>query len=93
MVTHMNIPKIALLIALGCTGLPALADEDAATATAANLPVENYSYGTRLDIKKVISHSDTPDQCGAVPVRMQYEDSNGQQHVLQYLVMGECSNG
>jgi hypothetical protein len=56
--------------------------------------VETYAYGMKLDIQKVIATSDTGEQCGPVPVQMTYEDSHGQQHVLQYQIMGTgCSNG
>ncbi|MFJ3368405.1 DUF2790 domain-containing protein [Pseudomonas sp. NPDC086251] len=90
----MKILKIALILALGGIGSQALADDSHSTAATSNPPVENYAYGTKLDIKKVIAVSDIPDQCGPVPAQMTYEDSNGQRHILQYQVMGTgCSNG
>lgn len=56
--------------------------------------VEQYTYGTHLDIAKVVSRSEVPDVCGAVPVQMTYEDHQGQQHTMEYLVMGNgCSRG
>ena len=90
----MNLSKIALLLALASLGAPAFADDSASTAATAKTPVETYTYDTHLDIKRVISVSDVGDQCGPVPAQMTYEDSHGQQHVLEYQVMGTgCSNG
>jgi len=55
--------------------------------------VETYSYGTKLDIAKVISVEEPANVCEAVPVHMVYEDHQGHQHVLEYSVMGKgCSN-
>jgi hypothetical protein len=35
-----------------------------------------------------------PEVCEVVPVKMEYEDSQGQRHILNYHVMGNgCSNG
>jgi hypothetical protein len=90
----MKMFKIALFLALGGIGAQALADDSHATATTGNTPVESYTYGTKLDVKKVIAVSDIPDECGPVPAQMTYEDSHGQRHILQYQVMGTgCSNG
>ncbi|SEQ71514.1 Protein of unknown function [Azotobacter beijerinckii] len=50
--------------------------------------VETYSYGTKLDIAKVISVETPARVCEAVPVHMVYEDHQGQRHVLEYRVMG-----
>lgn len=56
------------------------------------LPVEHYSQ--HLDIAHVISTTDIANVCAVVPVRMTYEDTNGQKHILEYRVMGNgCSNG
>jgi hypothetical protein len=90
----MNISKIAILLALGSVGAHALADESHSAVAASKAPVESYTYETKLDINKVITVTDIADQCGPVPVQMTYEDSRGQQHVIQYQVMGSgCSNG
>ena len=86
----MKLSKFALVLILASLGAPAFADDSSATA---NTPVETYTYDTHLDIKRVISVSDVGDECGPVPAQMTYEDSRGQQHVLQYQVMGSgCSN-
>ena len=86
--------KIALFLALGGIGTLAFADDSQSTAEASKTPVESYTYGTKLDIKKIITVTDIPDDCGPVPAQMTYEDSQGQRHILQYQVMGTgCSNG
>lgn len=90
----MNILKIAVLLALGSVGAQAFAGESHSTTATSKTPVEIYTYGTKLDINKVLTITDIPDECGPVPVQMTYEDSHGQQHVMQYQVMGTgCSNG
>ena len=74
----------ALLFGVFCAA--AMADEP--------LPVEQYSYTQHLDISHVISISEIANVCAVVPVRMTYEDSKGQKHILEYRVMGNgCSNG
>ncbi len=50
--------------------------------------IEKYTYGTKLDIAKVISVETPARVCEAVPVHMVYEDHQGQRHVLEYRVMG-----
>ncbi|HCS43661.1 MAG TPA: DUF2790 domain-containing protein [Pseudomonas sp.] len=90
----MKISRIALLLVLGAVGVQAHADESHSTDSTSKTPIENYTYGTKLDIDKVITVTDIPDQCGPVPAQMTYEDSHGQRHVMQYQVMGTgCSNG
>uniref|UniRef100_UPI00110C9E07 DUF2790 domain-containing protein n=2 Tax=Pseudomonas TaxID=286 RepID=UPI00110C9E07 len=55
--------------------------------------VEQYSYSSHLDIAKVIHMDAVPDVCEVVPVQMTYLDHQGQQHVMEYRVMGNgCSN-
>ncbi|MDB6144654.1 MAG: putative secreted protein [Pseudomonas sp.] len=56
--------------------------------------VEQYSYSMKLDIAKVISMTDVSAVCGTTPVDMTYLDSSGQQHTVEYLVVGGgCNNG
>ena len=56
--------------------------------------VEHYSYGSKLDIAKVIHLSTIPKVCEVVPAQMTYEDHQGQRHILEYRIMGNgCSNG
>jgi hypothetical protein len=89
----MKISKLAMFLALGVLGSQAFAGESHSTTADSKTPVETYTYDTKLDIQKVITVTDIPDQCGPVPAQMTYEDSHGQRHVLQYQVMGTgCSN-
>ncbi len=73
----------------------ALADEAPTELAGQNAPIiEDYTYSTKLDVAKVLSMSTIPEVCEVVPVKMEYEDSQGQRHILNYHVMGNgCSNG
>ncbi|MES2871067.1 MAG: DUF2790 domain-containing protein [Pseudomonadota bacterium] len=79
------------LFALFLTGFATLA----VASETSNLqpPVtEQYSYGSTLDIAKVIHMSGIPDVCAVVPATMTYEDHQGQRHTVEYKVMGDgCS--
>ncbi|MDO9353364.1 MAG: DUF2790 domain-containing protein [Solirubrobacteraceae bacterium] len=89
----MKTLKIAMFLALAGVAAQAFSDE-APTHAASQIPVESYTYGMKLDIQKIITVSDTGDECAPVPKQMTYEDSKGQRHILQYQVMGTgCSNG
>lgn len=58
--------------------------------------VEHYDYGMPLDVEQVISVTRTPSVpgCGVSTSDMQYEDSKGQSHTLEYLTLGTgCNNG
>ncbi|UVK86149.1 DUF2790 domain-containing protein [Pseudomonas sp. B21-051] len=83
----MNIVKIAVLLALGGIGAQAFAADETAQ-------VEAYNAAAQAGIAHVVSISEAANLCGAVPVQMTYDDSNGARHVVQYQVMGSgCSNG
>lgn len=93
-VNTMKTASIAMIFALGTLSAAAFAGGSESTEATGNSPVETYTYATDLDVQKVITISEIPNQCGPVPVQMTYEDSHGQRHVLQYQVMGTgCSNG
>ncbi|AZC25023.1 MULTISPECIES: DUF2790 domain-containing protein [Pseudomonas] len=86
--------KALLVLALSSLCATAMAGEIPTDVANQQVPVEEYSYSTDLDIAKVISMSEVPEVCEVVPARMEYEDSKGQRHILQYRVMGNgCSNG
>ncbi|MBU6957573.1 DUF2790 domain-containing protein [Pseudomonas sp. CVAP len=86
--------KALLVLALSSLCATAMADEIPTDVASNTVPVEEYTYSTHLDIAKVISMSEVPSVCEVVPARMEYEDSNGQRHILRYSVMGNgCSNG
>jgi hypothetical protein len=82
--------KALLILALSSLCATAMADEIASQQT----PIEEYTYSSHLDIAKVVSMSEVPNVCEVVPARMEYEDSKGQRHIMQYSVMGNgCANG
>ncbi|MGO3999999.1 MULTISPECIES: DUF2790 domain-containing protein [Pseudomonas] len=86
--------KALLVLALSSLCATAMANEVPTDVASNTVPVEEYTYSTHLDIAKVISMSEIPSVCEVVPARMEYEDSNGQRHILRYSVMGNgCSNG
>ncbi|MFS2126650.1 DUF2790 domain-containing protein [Pseudomonas sp. Pseusp97] len=67
------------------TSCAALAAQDAP-------PAQDYHYGEKLDIKRVVQSPDL-DFCGIREVEMTYEDSGGQRHRLRYPVWGQgCGN-
>ena len=88
--------KALLVMALASLwATAALADEiRTEVASQHTAIVEEYTYSTDLDIAKVVSMSAIPNVCEVVPARMEYEDHQGQRHILNYKVMGNgCSNG
>ncbi|MBN2991316.1 DUF2790 domain-containing protein [Pseudomonas cedrina subsp. fulgida] len=88
--------KVLVAIALSSLfATAALADEAATQAATQAAPiVDHYTYSSHLDVAKVLSTSNIPDVCKVVPAKMEYEDSHGQRHILNYHVMGNgCSNG
>jgi len=86
--------KALLVMALSSLCLSALADEVPTDVAQQQPPIEEYTYSTHLDIAKVISMSEAPNVCEVVPMKMEYEDSQGQRHILRYSMMGNgCSNG
>ncbi|RON53065.1 DUF2790 domain-containing protein [Pseudomonas frederiksbergensis] len=87
--------KALLVLALSSLCFNAMADE-APTDVAQQKPVvvEEYTYSTHLDIANVVSMSEVPNVCEVVPMKMEYDDSKGQRHILRYSVMGNgCTNG
>ena len=85
----MNLKTIAtacLITALSAGALPSLAQDKAAS--------ESYSYGTHLDIDKVISLTeDSGQSCGLVNAQITYLDSMGEQKALTYLKhAANCNN-
>lgn len=56
---------------------------------------QTYTYGSHLDIQKVVSLSEAPSQtCGVVNAHMTYLDSHGQTQVLEYSKLAEsCTRG
>ncbi|MBB4862575.1 hypothetical protein HNP46_001419 [Pseudomonas nitritireducens] len=60
-------------------------------------PVEQYHYGQKLDVKRVLAiheESASPFDCGIVNARMDYLDSSGQPHSLAYRKFAtDCNEG
>ncbi|NVZ99423.1 DUF2790 domain-containing protein [Pseudomonas gingeri] len=56
---------------------------------------ETYSYGTHLDVRKVLSLTqEAGPECSVVNARMSYLDSQGQQHILDYRKFSDiCHEG
>ncbi len=85
--------SFAILALCGLSTL-AMAEESQTKVAAQQTRVEEYKYGTHLDIAKAISTSQITNVCQVVPARMVYEDSQGKQHIMSYQVMGNgSSNG
>lgn len=57
----------------------------------ATAPVE-YHYGMELDIKRVISLTDTSDKAGVVPVTLIYEDSQGNVRSIEFSQAGRLGS-
>lgn len=80
-----------LLTSLAVTALASFAAT--AQASMKDLPqVEDYRYGTRLDIAEV-TQAPSLDFCGIRPVEIHYVDHMGQAHTLRYQANGTgCRN-
>lgn len=87
----MKAPMI--ILALFGVNAVVMAQEGTAKTQGQQIAIEQYTYATQVDVAKVISVDPIPDVCGVVPMRMTYLDSKGNQHLLEYEVMGGCSNG
>jgi hypothetical protein len=63
--------------------------------SASHAPVihDKAGYFVHLDVDKVLSSTHLSWQCGVVPARLDYLDSSGNEHVLDYQVYGYgCTN-
>ena len=59
----------------------------------ANVTPQTYTYGTHLDIQKVLSmKEDATPSCGIVNARMTYLDSQGQTQALDYRKFADNCN-
>ncbi|QIE91109.1 MULTISPECIES: DUF2790 domain-containing protein [Pseudomonas] len=56
--------------------------------------VEDYRYGMKMDVEKVIhvTPTATANLCGNVPRLMTYENSGGELKTIRYSVSGNCRN-
>lgn len=83
---NKSVIAACLFAALNICTLSARAEADVAAQT--------YTYGTHLDIKKVISLTqDNSVTCGIVDAQMTYLDSAGKTRVLDYSKFADgCNN-
>ncbi|MFC6336679.1 DUF2790 domain-containing protein [Pseudomonas sp. CCM 7891] len=59
----------------------------------ADITPKTYTYGTHLDIKKVVSlKQDATPSCGVVNARMTYLDSQDRTQVLDYSKVSDSCN-
>jgi len=59
----------------------------------ADVSAKTYSYGTHLDIKKVVSLTqDASNTCGIVDARLTYLDSQSKTQVLDYRKFADCNS-
>lgn len=80
-----TLARASLFAVLGLGAIAAQASTLASPQASNEIPVMQYHYGDRLDIKKVVSvKQDNPDTCGVVNTRMEYRDSQGQLRGLDY---------
>ncbi|MGV8917210.1 MAG: DUF2790 domain-containing protein [Pseudomonas sp.] len=64
-----------------------------AAQAAETTPVEHYSYGTHVDIAKVISQTAPDEYKDVSPVQLTYLDSAGVRHIMEYDVVGTGKSG
>ena len=85
-----RIGVLILGLCITVMGSAVIASESKGTS---GVKFENYKYGMKLDIKKVISSNVNPSHgCEVVPAQMMYEDSQGNIKGLNYKVIGDnCS--
>jgi hypothetical protein len=58
----------------------------------ADVSAKTYSYGTHLDIKKVVSLTqDATNACGIVDAQLTYLDSQNKTQVLDYRKFADCN--
>ncbi|MDB6047741.1 MAG: hypothetical protein JWR17_487 [Pseudomonas sp.] len=86
--------KASVLMLLMSVSAVTMADENVEATAHQQQAVEQYTYSMNLDIAKVLSVSQVSSGCEAGPVQMDFLDSTGKEHIVQYLEMGTgCSNG
>lgn len=96
---RVSIMKCPLFVALSLVSLFASANETAPTAAPAASADQTaqYDYSEDLDIAKVVrvtNASNPANPCGPVKAKMQYVDSKGVAHTLEYTRLGDaCENG
>lgn len=66
--------------------------QDEVTSDTQSLPTEQYHYGMKVDVAKVIHLSGNQDRAGLTRSVMIYKDPQGEVHKLQYLIEGTQQN-
>ena len=90
----MPMKTLTLSLALAGFSCLAVAEGQAVPASGPDSPdARRYDYSMDLDIAKVIRTDEIPDVCAVVPIQMVYEDSHGEQHTIEYNVMGRGCGG
>ncbi|MGH8382382.1 DUF2790 domain-containing protein [Pseudomonas sp.] len=52
--------------------------------------VQDYRYGTSIDVARLIEQTPMARGCEAAPMLMTYEDSSGQLVTMRYQLEGQC---
>lgn len=93
----MNIKKnVSSVIFASLVGLFFAANASAAVQDSdlSKVNFQDYKYGMKLDVKKVISIKEGKGNCEVVTDKMIYQDSEGHVKGVAYQVLsGGCSNG
>lgn len=88
--------KYALFAALSLCSLFASANDTIAGPTNASAQGEPYDYSQDLDIAKIVrisNASTATSDCKPQKAQMEYVDSKGISHKLEYTRLGDCEKG
>ncbi|UVE19133.1 DUF2790 domain-containing protein [Pseudomonas sp. LS44] len=86
--------KAFVILTLASLSSVAFAEQATASDQAQELDVVTYNYDMKLDVAHVVSITDTSKECGIVPTRMTYDDSQGKRHIVEYMIWGNgCQEG
>lgn len=89
--------KYVLFAALSMFSLFASANDSAASVSAASAQDTQYDYTHDLDIAKIVRISNANaagSECGPLKAQMEYVDSKGVSHKLEYTRLGDdCEKG
>jgi hypothetical protein len=89
--------KYALFAALSMFSLFASAHDNVDHTSPVSAQSDQYDYTQDLDIAKVVrisNSTNTSNACGPVKAQMEYVDSKGVPHKLEYTRLGDtCENG
>ncbi|RMQ44335.1 hypothetical protein ALQ04_02151 [Pseudomonas cichorii] len=66
-------------------------EEYAARTQKAVPEIQDYNYGMKLDIARVVFKTPAPRNCGVNSKLMTYEDSYGELNTMRYKVLSECA--